>query len=166
MPKYNHDRRTFLKSAGGILAITAVAGCLGGNDDEPQPEDRNDGGGSGNDGGGDDGYDFGDWFDGVSNYDGVADLTGESSVTAMVGTDDGFAYDPPAIRIDVGTTVVWEWTGDGGAHDVIEDDGAFESELLTAEGATFEHTFDAEGVYKYYCSPHIAMGMKGAVVVE
>ena len=109
--------------------------------------------------------DFGDWFDGISNYDGVEDLTGESSVTVMVGTDDGFSYDPAAIRVDVGTTVIWEWTGYGGAHDVIEDDGAFESELLTAEGATFEHTFDADGVYKYYCSPHIAMGMKGAVVV-
>lgn len=150
-----------------------LAGCSAptGSDDGTQngatnPDDTDNGTEPGDDTENGAELDFGDWFDGVSNYDGVEDLTGESSVTVRVGTDDGFAYDPAAIRVDVGTTVIWEWTGVGGAHDVIEDDGAFESELQTAEGATFEHTFDADGVYRYYCSPHIAMGMKGAVVVE
>lgn len=32
-------------------------------------------------------------------------------------------------------------------------------------GHTFEHTFDSPGVYKYYCTPYEAMGMKGAIFV-
>ncbi|MFB6087196.1 MAG: plastocyanin/azurin family copper-binding protein [Haloarculaceae archaeon] len=29
-----------------------------------------------------------------------------------------------------------------------------------------EHTFDAEGVYRYYCRPHLPLGMKGVVEVK
>ncbi|MFC7230941.1 plastocyanin/azurin family copper-binding protein [Saliphagus sp. GCM10025308] len=38
--------------------------------------------------------------------------------------------------------------------------------MLSDEGETFEHTFDETGTFTYYCSPHVSMGMKGAVVVE
>jgi len=112
--------------------------------------------------------DLASWFEGVSNYDGVVDRTGESEVTVEVGAqgnDGNFAFGPAAVRVDPGTTVVWEWTGAGGSHNVVADDGSFESELVDEEGHTFEQTFDEEGVAKYVCTPHKAMGMKGAVVV-
>jgi hypothetical protein len=32
-------------------------------------------------------------------------------------------------------------------------------------GATFEHTFETEGVYHYYCIPHESLGMLGSVIV-
>lgn len=61
-----------------------------------------------------------------------------------------------------GTTVTWRWTGRGGGHDVVADNGAFASgDLVT----TADHTFDVPGVYKYYCPPHRATGMCGAVFV-
>jgi len=112
--------------------------------------------------------DYGDWFSNVSNFDGTVDETGKSEVTVTVGADGndgGFAFGPAAVRVDPGTTVVWEWTGKGGSHNVIGDDGGFESELTGETGHTFSHTFESEGVYKYFCRPHKAMGMKGAVVV-
>ncbi|MFB6157493.1 MAG: halocyanin domain-containing protein [Haloferacaceae archaeon] len=112
---------------------------------------------------------FGGWLDGVGNYDGVVDRTGRSEVTVTVGAQGNggsFAFGPPAVRVDPGTTVVWKWNGKGGQHNVVAESGAgFESELTGEAGHTFSRTFDAEGVVKYYCAPHRSLGMKGVVVV-
>jgi len=111
---------------------------------------------------------FGDWFSDVSNYEGVVDATGRSEVTVTVGSEangGNFGFDPAAIRVDPGTTVVWEWNGKGGVHNVVADDGSYESELVAESGHTFSRTFESEGVSLYYCNPHLALGMKGAVVV-
>ena len=112
--------------------------------------------------------DLTNWFGDVSNYEGIVDERGNSRVTVKVGAEGnggGFGFGPPAVRIDSGTTVVWEWTGDGGSHDVVAEDGTYESELLATAGETFEFTFEDEGVSTYACSPHKAMGMKGAVII-
>nr|WP_321112662.1 halocyanin domain-containing protein [Halorussus salinisoli] len=108
------------------------------------------------------------WFDGVSNYDGVVDETGQPEVTIEVGAkgnNGAFAFGPAAVRVDPGTTVVWEWTGEGGSHNVAAEDGSFESEMVGEQGHTFEQTFEENGVVKYACTPHKPMGMKGALVV-
>ncbi|MFC5367141.1 halocyanin domain-containing protein [Salinirubrum litoreum] len=114
------------------------------------------------------GPEYGGWFENVGNFDGTADRTGESEITITVGAEGNngtYAFDPPAVRVDPGTTVVWEWSGKGNAHNVVAEDGSFESELTTDAGHTFEQTFEATGVYKYACVPHEMMGMKGVVVV-
>ncbi|MFB6151934.1 MAG: halocyanin domain-containing protein [Haloarculaceae archaeon] len=115
------------------------------------------------------GLDFGGWFSNVGNFDGVVDRRGQSEVTVEVGAEGNggnFAFGPPAVRVDPGTTVVWEWTGKGSAHNVVSQDDTFESSQLTSEaGFTFKYTFESEGIHKYYCRPHQAQGMKGAVVV-
>jgi len=110
-----------------------------------------------------------EWFSNVDNYESIADETGSDQVTVSVGAQGNggaFAYDSPAIRISTGTTVVWEWTGQGAQHNVAAEGGAFESELNGEEGFTFEHTFSSSGTYRYACTPHRTLGMKGAVVVE
>jgi halocyanin-like protein len=106
----------------------------------------------------------------TDNYDGsVADLTGQDEVIVEVVTDDDTDqinfFDPPAIRIDQGTEVTWEWVGSG-AHTVTHEDGEFDSGVLDGEGTEFSHTFDESGTYLYFCAPHKPLGMKGAVVVE
>ncbi len=68
--------------------------------------------------------------------------------------------------VDQGTTVVWDWSGRGGHHDVSHLDGEFLSEMTDETGFSFEHTFDSPGTYKYSCRPHEAVGMKGAVIVQ
>jgi halocyanin-like protein len=108
------------------------------------------------------------WFSSTGNADSVTDRTGKSKVTVEVGTSgngSAFGFGPAVVRVDPGTTVVWEWTGKGGSHNVVAEDGSLESDLLGDEGATFEHTFESAGVTKYACTPHKTMGMKGAVVV-
>lgn len=109
------------------------------------------------------------WFDGVENYHHTCDMRGQERVTVTVGAngnDAHWAFEPAAVAVTPGTTVVWEWTGKAGAHDVVSEKGTFESGDPTDEaGTTFEHTFDSPGIYKYVCTPHEAMGMKGAVFV-
>ena len=112
---------------------------------------------------------YGDWFSDVSNFDGTEDMTGQDQVTVEVGVeanDGNFGFGPAAVRVDPGTEVVWEWTGQGGQHNVVHEGGQFESDLYQESGETVSHTFDGEeGVYLYACTPHKTLGMKGAVVV-
>jgi len=68
----------------------------------------------------------------------VADETGSSEVTVTVGAagNGGFcAFDPPAVRVEPGANVVWEWTGKGGQHNVVHEAGDFESDGADGAGA-------------------------------
>jgi halocyanin-like protein len=113
------------------------------------------------------------------NFEGdVADQTGQEQVTVQVGAgSDGLSFDPAAMRISSGTTVIWEWIGEGGAHNVAStteadaDTGDAQSDFDFYSGepqdsGTFEQTFDEAGVGLYLCEPHATVGMKGGFVVE
>jgi len=112
---------------------------------------------------------FDGWMSDVDNYEGLVDQTGSDEVTVDVGVEangGAFGFGPAGIKVDPGTTVVWEWTGEGGVHNVAaEEGGDFSSETTQEAGFTYEQTFDSEGVIKYFCQPHRALGMKGVVVV-
>jgi halocyanin-like protein len=115
----------------------------------------------------------------------VTDAGGSSDSSTSSSSDQpqtkqdsavNYAFDPEIIQIQPGDSV--EWTIDEGAHTITSyhpdfhdkpqriPDGAasFDSGSLSA-GDTFEHTFETEGVYDYYCFPHEGMGMVGTVVV-
>jgi len=111
---------------------------------------------------------FGGWLADTSNFGRVADRRGEEEVEVRVGArgnGGAFAFDPPAVRVDPGTTVVWRWTGEGGRHDVVDSDGAFESPAASAEGTTYAVQFDGHGLSTYECVPHADRGMRGVVLV-
>lgn len=98
----------------------------------------------------------------------TADGSGMDEVTVKVGVQGnggGWAFGPSAIYVEPGTDVIWEWTGGGGQHNVVHEEGDFQSELVQEEGHTFTHTFEEEGVYQYFCQPHKSLGMKGIIVV-
>lgn len=166
------SRRTMLASAAGAVAI-GLAGCLGDDEDgdETDPTDSEDGNGENGDA-----ESQADSFlsdNDAQGYEGdLDDQTGEDEVTVAVGTgDQGTAFDPAAIRVDSGTTVVWEWTGEGGAHNVIPDDESDiqdfgDEEQVDDPDHTVEDTFEESGAALYYCDPHAAQGMYGAVVIE
>jgi halocyanin-like protein len=112
-----------------------------------------------------------EWLAAASNFDGtIADRTDASTATITTGTAGNggrFAFDPPALRVSVGSTVRWDWTGHGGPHNVVSrGDGPLDSELVAADGSTYEHTFEEPGTYLYSCKPHESLGMRGAIVVE
>lgn len=149
-------RRRVLYGTGALIATGALAGCSDG--------------GNGNGDGGDVPQEIDEHLSDANGYDGsIDDQTGEDEVTVEVGTGDtGYGFSPAAVRVDVDATVVWEWTGQGGQHNVnaVDDsDFDFQSEYYEAEGETFEQTFDEAGNVLYECEPHSANGMLGAVEV-
>ncbi len=135
-------RRTVLTAVAGGLAATA--GCLGGNS-EDGPYDG--------------------WLSSANGFEAVVDRTGQTEVPVAVGTDSGYAFDPAAVRVTTGTQIRWEWSSFGGGHNVVEENGVFESELMTGEGEQFTYTFSEPGVYRYLCTPHRTQGMLGVVEV-
>ena len=116
--------------------------------------------------------DFGAYLDDARLYDDdVTDLRGEDELTVDVGAGpEGLAFGPPTIWIDPGTTVNFEWTGEGGGHNVVpfEGPGGFEYEDIRADpGLHYEYEFTDEdaGITTYKCVPHEPQGMKGGIAV-
>ncbi|SDZ97596.1 halocyanin domain-containing protein [Haloplanus vescus] len=148
-------RRTALRTAAGSVA----AGVVGAGTATAQG-----------------GVDYGGWFGGstggeTATFDGTVDRTGEDAITVDVGAEGNggsYAFSPTAVRVDPGTTITFEWVSD--THNVLIEDQPSDAdwggvESIENSGFSHEHTFETEGVYKYYCQPHLALGMKGAVVV-
>ena len=181
MSRIDRDRRKFL-AAGSTAAAISLAGCssvvlnrLGGDGGGEEEEDGGGGGGGG--GGSERGENVPEAVhsyltDNSANlYEGEAsDQTGNSEVTIAVGGGEGLAFDHPAVLVDSGTTIVWEWTGEGGAHNVVSaDNSATEFTSGDAQNGadiTFSQTFEESGNQLYFCSPHQAVGMYGAVIVQ
>lgn len=121
---------------------------------------------------------------------GTAALAGVSSAAAQETTTvemtDGLVFDPDDTTVAPGTTVVWENVGSVGHSvtayetDLPEDaayfaSGGFESEQAARDaypegdipgGERFEHTFEVEGTYDYFCVPHESAGMVASLTVQ
>jgi len=157
----NMNRREFVRTAGGATGAVATLGAAG-------PAAAQEEGGEG-----ETAPDYGGFLDQVGNFEGPAstvDATGEDTVTVEVGVSangGNYGFGPPAVHVDNGATVEWDWTGEGGGHNVVSDgDGPLDSGSAVGEaGVNYEHTFEEDGIYPYVCVPHQGLQMKGAVVV-
>ena len=155
-PNVDSSRRNFLRAAAGTATVTAATGSATAAES----------GGGGGGGGGS--PDWGGYLSSANNYgDSTEDLRGQSEVTISVGAgENGLAFDPAAAWVDTGTTVIWEWTGNGGNHNVVSDESDIDSgAAVGTEGETYEVTFEESAIHKYYCSPHQSSGMLGALAV-
>ena len=185
------SRRGFLAATGAAAGSAAAATAAA--QESPTPTE---GGGNGteaggeSEGGGNESEDAGNESDGDGGGSGTEvpvfgsylsdanlyseedtlDARGQDEVSVAVGADDGYAFDPATVWVDPGTTIVWEWTGDGGGHNVKNNDGPAgldsggpeEGDSVTYE---YEVTEDDAGITTYKCSPHEGQGMKGGVAV-
>lgn len=112
-----------------------------------------------------------EWLAGTNEYDGtITDQTDTDLVeitTGAKGNGAHLAFDPHAVKVSPGTTIRWSWTGEGGGHNVVFEDGGFGSEPIHVEpGVHFEETFSETGVFRYACRPHDDLGHRGAVIVD
>lgn len=85
-----------------------------------------------------------------------------------VAPDDQPIFDPPAVEIDEGDTVRFEWDASGYNLEILAqpDDADWEGEPDTQdEGHVHEHTFETEGIYEFQSSDHADQGMFGGVIV-
>lgn len=158
-------RRQFVSTLAAGLATVGLAGCSGSPDtktttssypeytDVPQAVTE--------------------YLSDTSNFDGTGvDATSAEEVSVVVGArgnGSNWAFDPAVVAVSTGTTVVWEWNGKGGAHNVVskgDREPLYSGSAVPSDTATYEYTFESTGTYLYYCTPHRAYGMKGAVIVE
>lgn len=157
-------RRQFLASLAAAVAAGSIAGCSGGSATEtdsqyPEYTDVPDS--------------VAEYLSDTSNFDGTGvDRTDAAEVSVTVGAEGNsanYAYDPAVVAVSTGTTVVWEWNGRGGAHNVVSEDDREPLDsgtAVTSDSETYEYTFEEPGAYPYVCIPHRMNGMKGAVIVE
>lgn len=152
------SRRGLLRTGAGAVTGTALAGATGSASAQMDA--------------------YGGYLSEEGTWEGMTtDATAVDSVSVTVGAagnGGSLAFAPAALLVEPGTTVSWEWSGEGGAHNVVHDqevdDEASEQVFrsggpVDSEEEVFEFTFEEEGVYPYFCLPHKSLQMKGVVVV-
>ncbi|MFB6295910.1 MAG: plastocyanin/azurin family copper-binding protein [Halobacteriales archaeon] len=100
----------------------------------------------------------------------------ETAEVLLATESQEYHFKPHLVWVKPGGTVTWRL--ESGSHDVVayhpdndrprripEEAEPWNSKLLSEEGTTFEYTFETEGVYDYYCTPHESLGMVGTVIV-
>lgn len=101
-----------------------------------------------------------------------------AEVTIVLGVDDDaedvqeivlqgdLTFSPDEVTIEPGTTV--RWVSDDTMFHTVTPDGHDEwaEANFNEPGDTFEHTFEDEGQFDYYCAPHVDQGMTGTIHVE
>ena len=156
------ERRQALKTA-GILAtggVTTLAGCSSGNED---------GGGGG-----------GEPTAAATQEPttGSGDSKSGSNAVMMITEGSEYYFDPIGLFVESGDTVTFEiqsgshsataykeGTSSASVTRIPDGAEAFNSEILSEQGATYEHTFETTGTYDYFCIPHKTLGMVGRIVV-
>lgn len=148
------SRRTFMRTAGGTAAAvggaTAATGTAAGQEGGEEP----------------------DWpSEADQNLGTYEDARGQDEVTVSVGAgDQGLAFDPTLLWVDPGTVITFEWTGNGGAHNVqtVEGEAELDSgDPVDEEGHTYEYetSEDDAGITHYHCVPHTSVGMHAGLAV-
>lgn len=96
----------------------------------------------------------------------VATQAGE----AKVGTTNNLKFDPANLTVAAGTKITWTNTGGGyhtvtGGENTPDPNNPIGRGVIDTEGKTYSVTIDKPGTYKYYCEPHLSIGMVGTVTV-
>lgn len=162
----------------GSAAVIGVAGCAGAPANDAQNQAQATEAPQTTTEAAEDGHDDGEsgHSDEEGGHDEAIGAPTDTAEVKMVSTDNGYHFEPHVVRVNVGGTVTFH--NESGTHSTtayhpdndqpqLVPDGAaaWDSGILSEEGATFEHTFETEGVYHYYCTPHEALGMIGTVIV-
>jgi len=101
-----------------------------------------------------------------------------SAATTKTVSISGFSFAPATITVNVGDTVKWVHDASATGHSVTADNGSFDSSpscsfsnssACLGANATYSHTFNTAGTFRYYCRVHGGpggTGMSGTVVVK
>ena len=163
-------RRRMLQLTGGA-AVVGLAGCTGTQDNNSEAA-----GGSPTESGHDETSTESGHSDDEDSHDEAVGAPSDTAEVNMITEDGDYHFEPHVVRVNVGGTVTWH--NESGSHSTtayhsdndqpqLVPDGAasWDSGIVSEQGATFEHTFETEGVYHYYCTPHETLGMIGSVIV-
>lgn len=113
-------------------------------------------------------------------------ITGKTWDVKMYADEKGSRFDPVSITIKRGDGIRWTlvngpphnvafWNDSvpSGAANVLQGNmpnqmGALSGEMMTNPNQTYTISFAGvpTGTYHYYCVPHLALGMKGTIIVQ
>ncbi|SEO40472.1 plastocyanin [Halogranum amylolyticum] len=97
---------------------------------------------------------------------------GGMSKTVTVGPEGELVFDPAEVEVTPGSTITWVWESDN--HNVVPSSVPEGASWKGSEGGDsktydtgheYSYTFETEGTYEYYCSPHESAGMTGTISV-
>jgi plastocyanin len=91
----------------------------------------------------------------------------ESAKDKRVSIKDDL-FSPRSVSVSRGRKVVWRWTGvnDHNVRFRKVPRGASKRGSPTQSSGRFARTFDKRGTYRYVCTIHEALGMRGSVNVD
>ena len=115
----------------------------------------------------------------------TAEPKADTAVIEMRGDANGYVFTPDTVRIHTGDLVTWKMVS-GGPHnvafsqaaagdaaDVINRNMAVKMAYLSSplvmnpgEAITVPFNDVPPGTYEYHCTPHLAMGQKGVIIVD
>jgi len=111
---------------------------------------------------------------------------GKVVAVQMIGDATGYRFSPATITVKRGDVVRWTMVS-GAPHNVVfwpdsipaaaakrlaanmpKSVAPLTGPFLMSAGETYEVSFDGlpAGTYRYYCTPHLALGMKAVIRVE
>ena len=112
--------------------------------------------------------------------------TGTTHIVKMIGDDKGYRYDPVNLTIKSGDAVEFLMVS-GGPHNVAFEPAAIPADSKAQLDANMENKMSElssplmmnpnekyvvsfggikPGTYPYFCTPHLAMNMKGTITVQ
>ena len=115
----------------------------------------------------------------------MAPITGTTHEVKMIGDDKGYRYEPAEITVKQGDGIKFVMVS-GGPHNIAfdpatiaadaktalmanmpEQQGELSSKMLLNANETYTISFAGvpAGSYDFFCTPHLAMNMKGKVTV-
>lgn len=88
----------------------------------------------------------------------------EPVATTSVQVDDNF-FEPTDIMVEPGATVEWSWVGST-AHNVTWDEADLANSTTQTQGGHEVTMPSSPGTYRYHCTIHVSLGMRGTVEVD
>ena len=178
-----------------VAGMTALAGCSSGNDDSGNGSEGTNASGeatqtSGGAGGASttqassegtamtsSGTSATAGANGTAAMSGGSGGSGGTTTVGMHTEGSSYYFDPIGVYVEPGTTVTFEIQSGAHSSTSYTTDNPSVSERRIPEGAeswdsgtistggSFDHTFETEGTYDYFCIPHKTLGMVGRIVV-
>jgi plastocyanin len=106
-------------------------------------------------------------LEGQVNDEGTKDISADGSTAKLSMELDDNYFSPTFIKAAPGATVTVELANEGAnAHTFTLDDGSVDQQVEPGKKATVEVTVPDDGMLRFSCDFHGAMGMQGAFYTE